>query len=87
MRCAVPRKFNDIFHLHSNSQNFNLLNCRTRQVKTEERVLLQFHYTEWPSHSCPFSNALLEFRRRVRSVVGTTLKSSRPMLVHCNDGG
>ncbi|XP_070498935.1 receptor-type tyrosine-protein phosphatase U [Chironomus tepperi] len=56
-------------------------------VKVEERILLQFHYTAWSSHSCPFSNAILEFRRRVRKVVGNTLKSDRPMLVHCNDGG
>lgn len=50
-------------------------------------MLLQFHYTEWASHTSPFSNAILEFRRRVRSVVGSTLNSDRPMLVHCNDGG
>lgn len=56
-------------------------------MKVEERILLQFHYTAWSSHSCPFSNAILEFRRRVRKVVGNTLKSDRPMLVHCNDGG
>lgn len=62
---------------------FNYFN----QVRTEERSILQFHYTEWHSHTCPFSNAILEFRRRVRSVVGSTLKSHRPMLVHCNDGG
>ena len=30
--------------------------------------MIQFHYTEWPCHSNPFSNALLEFRRRVRQV-------------------
>ncbi|KOC69840.1 Receptor-type tyrosine-protein phosphatase T, partial [Habropoda laboriosa] len=55
---------------------------------TEERTLLQFHYTEWHSHTCPFGNAVLEFRRRVRAVVGSTIKNeSGPMVVHCNDGG
>ncbi|XP_026473499.1 receptor-type tyrosine-protein phosphatase kappa isoform X1 [Ctenocephalides felis] len=57
---------------------------------TEERTLLQFHYTEWHSHSCPFGNAILEFRRRVRAVVGHRIVSSTdsgPMVVHCNDGG
>ncbi|KAK0094149.1 hypothetical protein PV326_011718 [Microctonus aethiopoides] len=54
----------------------------------EERTLLQFHYTEWHSHTCPFGNAVLEFRRRVRAVVGSTIKNeSGPMVVHCNDGG
>ncbi|XP_008486179.1 tyrosine-protein phosphatase 9-like, partial [Diaphorina citri] len=37
----------------------------------EHRKILQFHYTEWPCHTCPFSNAILEFRRRMRAVVGT----------------
>ncbi|KAK9891184.1 hypothetical protein WA026_013500 [Henosepilachna vigintioctopunctata] len=55
----------------------------------EERLILQFHFTEWHSHSCPFPNALLEFRRRVRAVVGHRIKSNEagPMVVHCNDGG
>ncbi|XP_037044078.1 receptor-type tyrosine-protein phosphatase kappa isoform X2 [Bradysia coprophila] len=56
----------------------------------EERHIIQFHYTEWHSHTCPFSNAVLEFRRRVRAVVGNIITSNSrvgPMLVHCNDGG
>jgi len=54
------------------------------QEITEERTLLQFHYTEWHSHTCPFGNAVLEFRRRVRAVVGSTIKNeSGPMIVHC----
>lgn len=57
-----------------------------QQVVTEERLILQFHYTEWHSHTCPFSNAVLEFRRRVRAVVGNIIKPNSmqgPMLVHC----
>ncbi|BES90224.1 phosphatase [Nesidiocoris tenuis] len=53
----------------------------------EERILLQFHYTEWACHTCPFPNAILEFRRRVRAVVGTRTKQGGPIVVHCNDGG
>uniref|UniRef100_A0A336K031 CSON011467 protein n=2 Tax=Culicoides sonorensis TaxID=179676 RepID=A0A336K031_CULSO len=49
-----------------------------------KRTIMQFHYTQWHSHSCPYSNAILEFRRRVRAVVG---KTTKPILVHCNDGG
>ncbi|KAB0795428.1 hypothetical protein PPYR_12267 [Photinus pyralis] len=56
---------------------------------TEERHLLQFHFTEWHSHNCPFPNSILEFRRRVRAVVGHRIKSNEagPMVIHCNDGG
>lgn len=54
----------------------------------EERRIFQFHYTEWASHTCPFSNSVLEFRRRIRAVVGSHQTSKHgPMVVHCNDGG
>uniref|UniRef100_A0A182JXJ8 Protein-tyrosine-phosphatase n=1 Tax=Anopheles christyi TaxID=43041 RepID=A0A182JXJ8_9DIPT len=74
------------FHIRT----FRLFKLNKDNVVSEERFLLQFHYTEWHSHTCPFSNAILEFRRRVRSVVGTIIKANSrigPMLVHCNDGG
>ncbi|KAJ8967654.1 hypothetical protein NQ317_011593 [Molorchus minor] len=64
------------FRLYKNDENGSLL---------EERTILQFHYTQWHSHSCPFTNALLEFRRRVRAVVGHVIRSNEagPMVVHC----
>lgn len=57
---------------------------RSQEV-LEERTLLQFHYTEWPSHTCPFSNSILEFRRRVRMVVAAQRNSEThgPCVVHC----
>lgn len=65
------------------SRNLCCINMFSQEI-TEERTLLQFHYTEWHSHTCPFGNAVLEFRRRVRAVVGSTIKNeSGPMVVHC----
>lgn len=62
-----------------------LTNCRCdmTQKYEETRTLLQFHYTEWPCHTCPFSNAILEFRRRMRAVVGSRLQHDSPIVVHC----
>lgn len=57
-----------------------------QNVVTELREIIQFHYTEWHSHTNPFSNAVLEFRRRVRAVVGNIIDKNSligPMLVHC----
>jgi len=66
------------------SDRYNSVMRKRFQEITEERTLLQFHYTEWHSHTCPFGNAVLEFRRRVRAVVGSTIKNeSGPMVVHC----
>ena len=46
--------------------------------------VIQFHYTEWPCHSNPFSNALLEFRRRVRQVMNMHPETQDgPVIVHC----
>ncbi|XP_062132139.1 receptor-type tyrosine-protein phosphatase kappa isoform X1 [Drosophila sulfurigaster albostrigata] len=77
------------FHIRT----FRLYKKGEQGEVTDERLILQFHYTEWYSHSCPFSNALLEFRRRVRLVVGNIIKDEDdvdmrgPILVHCSDGG
>ena len=57
--------------------------CRLRK-DGEERKVIQFHYTEWPCHSNPFSNALLEFRRRVRQVMNQHPETQDgPVIVHC----
>jgi len=66
--------------------NFMIRTIRLRK-DGEERKVIQFHYTEWPCHSNPFSNALLEFRRRVRQVMNQHPETlDGPVIVHCNDG-
>uniref|UniRef100_A0A1Y1L7H5 Receptor-type tyrosine-protein phosphatase kappa n=2 Tax=Photinus pyralis TaxID=7054 RepID=A0A1Y1L7H5_PHOPY len=73
---------------HFHIRTFRLFKKQENTI-TEERHLLQFHFTEWHSHNCPFPNSILEFRRRVRAVVGHRIKSNEagPMVIHCNDGG
>ncbi|KAG8178339.1 hypothetical protein JTE90_029293 [Oedothorax gibbosus] len=60
---------------------------RTVKIKKgeEEREIVQLHYTNWPSHTCPFPSALLEFRRRVQ-VYMMRYPSTGPVVVHCSDG-
>ncbi|XP_065569831.1 receptor-type tyrosine-protein phosphatase kappa-like isoform X2 [Artemia franciscana] len=56
----------------------------------EEREILQHHYTEWSCHSCPYSNAIMDFRRRVKASLKETSGNeynSGPLIVHCSDGG
>ncbi|KAF0311665.1 Receptor-type tyrosine-protein phosphatase kappa [Amphibalanus amphitrite] len=66
--------------------NFVIRSIRLRHG-TEERSILQFHYTEWPCHSCPFSNAILEFRRRMRICLSNRVPDlDGPIIVHCSDG-
>ncbi|XP_043189712.1 receptor-type tyrosine-protein phosphatase kappa-like isoform X1 [Amphibalanus amphitrite] len=66
--------------------NFVIRSIRLRHGN-EERSILQFHYTEWPCHSCPFSNAILEFRRRMRICLSNRVPDlDGPIIVHCSDG-
>jgi len=66
--------------------NFMIRTIRLRKNGVIRKVIL-FHYTEWPCHSNPFSNALLEFRRRVRNVMNHHPDAQDgPVIVHCNDG-
>ncbi|XP_023226148.1 receptor-type tyrosine-protein phosphatase kappa-like [Centruroides sculpturatus] len=51
----------------------------------EEREIHQLHFTNWPSHTCPFSTTLLEFRRIVRLYMNQHTAMG-PVVVHCNDG-
>ncbi len=67
--------------------NFMIRTIRLRKYDEERKVIL-FHYTEWPCHSNPFSNALLEFRRRVRNVMNHHSDAQDgPVIVHCKSVG
>ncbi|RWS26927.1 receptor-type tyrosine-protein phosphatase kappa-like protein [Leptotrombidium deliense] len=53
-----------------------------------ERIVFQFHYFQWPTHTCPFVNSLLHFRRRIRVYVNeiSAERTMGPIVVHCSDG-
>ena len=49
-----------------------------------ERIIYQLHYHNWSSHTCPFSNSLLQFRRRVRIYMNELMNEKiGPTIVHC----
>jgi protein tyrosine phosphatase len=52
-----------------------------------ERIIYQLHYHNWSSHTCPFPNSLLQFRRRVRIYMNELLidkiEKVGPTIVHC----
>lgn len=61
-----------------------------QQSNMRERIVYQFHYHNWASHTCPFVSSLLHFRRRVRICMDEMSKSGKvqvgPTIVHCSDG-
>ena len=52
----------------------------------EFRIVYQFHYEKWPTHSCPFATSILQFRRRVRIFIKELQKEEKdlgPIIAHC----
>lgn len=51
------------------------------------RIIYQLHYNSWSSHTCPFPNSILQFRRRVRIYQQEVNKDEGdrvgPTIVHC----
>lgn len=51
------------------------------------RIIYQLHYNSWSSHTCPFPNSILQFRRRVRIYQQEVIKDEGdrvgPTIVHC----
>ncbi|KAL3186491.1 hypothetical protein MRX96_027529 [Rhipicephalus microplus] len=64
--------------------NFVIRTLRLRKGE-EERDVFQLHFTSWASHTQPFTNALLDFRRRVRTFTDRW-SAIGPTIVHCSDG-
>lgn len=61
------------------------------EIEEEDvRVIYQLHYNNWSSHTCPFPNPILQFRRRVRIYMDEVIKDEGdrvgPTIVHCSDG-
>ena len=53
-----------------------------------ERIIYQLHYHNWSSHTCPFPNSILQFRRRVRIYMNEVINDQKvdeigPTIVHC----
>lgn len=50
------------------------------------RIVYQFHYEKWPTHSCPFATSILQFRRRVRIFMKELQQEEKdlgPIIAHC----
>lgn len=58
------------------------------EIEEEDvRVIYQLHYNSWSSHTCPFPNSMIQFRRRVRLYMDEVIKDEGdrvgPTIVHC----
>ncbi|CAG2118694.1 unnamed protein product, partial [Medioppia subpectinata] len=53
----------------------------------EYRIIYQLHYHNWSANSCPFSDSILRFRKRVKLYCEELRDiNTGPLIVHCSDG-
>ena len=65
------------------------MGLHTSAQDKEGRIVYQFQYYQWHIHACPFTNSLLQFRRRVRVYMEEMVPKEPepgPVIVHCSDG-
>ncbi|XP_077232336.1 uncharacterized protein LOC143868820 [Tasmannia lanceolata] len=69
-------------------RTIKLTKWKSTDNSANERIIYQFHYNGWASHTCPSISSLLHFRRRVHICMDEMSKSGKtgPTIVHCNDG-
>ncbi|XP_064605042.1 LOW QUALITY PROTEIN: tyrosine-protein phosphatase 99A-like [Liolophura sinensis] len=69
---------------HYTVRIFSLRNLRIKKKHSAERVVYQYHYTEWPDHGVPdFTLPVLKF---VRKSAQSNPEHSGPMVIHCSAG-
>lgn len=70
----------------SNETNENESKFKEWEQSGECRIVYQFHYENWPVHTCPYADSLLQFRRRVKvymDELNVRVHEVGPIVVHC----
>lgn len=58
--------------------------CLKNSKESEIRTIYQLHFLSWHMDSCPYSDSILKFHRRVQLYLKECKsKESGPLLVHC----
>ena len=78
----VSHMISHVIHVHAHKYNFTDCSFFPTHQKQEVRTIVQFHYTEWSSDSCPISGTFLN------DMIGEVLRVQRksgngPIAVHC----
>ncbi|KAL5015070.1 hypothetical protein ScPMuIL_009340 [Solemya velum] len=78
------KHLNTFSRAHYTVRMFSLKNLKMKKKHSSERIVYQYHYTEWPDHGVPdFTLPVLKF---VRKSAFANPPGAGPIVVHCSAG-
>ncbi|KAL3853318.1 hypothetical protein ACJMK2_016867 [Sinanodonta woodiana] len=81
---VTVKHINTIPRAHYTVRIFSLKSSKVRKKLQSERIVYQYHYTEWPDHGVPdFTLPVLKF---VKQSAKVNPPGAGPIVVHCSAG-
>ena len=78
------KHLNTFSRAHYTVRMFSLKDTKAKKQSSSERIVYQFHYTEWPDHGVPdFTLPVLKF---VQKSAFANPPGAGPIVVHCSAG-
>ncbi|XP_052779074.1 tyrosine-protein phosphatase 99A-like isoform X2 [Mya arenaria] len=80
----MVKHLNTISRAHYTVRLFSLKCCKNKKKQVSERIVYQYHYTEWPDHGVPeFTLPVLKFIQKSSS---DNPPGAGPIVIHCSAG-
>lgn len=81
---VTVKHINTFSRAHYTVRMFSLKNSKNRKKHVYERIVYQYHYTEWPDHGVPdFTLPVLKF---ILKSVSESPPGAGPIVIHCSAG-
>ncbi|XP_053378401.1 tyrosine-protein phosphatase 99A-like isoform X2 [Mercenaria mercenaria] len=81
---VTVKHINTFSRAHYTVRMFSLKSIKNKKKHVSERIVYQYHYTEWPDHGVPeFTLPVLKF---IQKSSGENPPGAGPIVIHCSAG-
>ncbi|KAL4226612.1 Protein tyrosine phosphatase [Mactra antiquata] len=81
---VMVKHINTFSRAHYTVRMFSLKSSKNKKKHVSERIVYQYHYTEWPDHGVPeFTLPVLKF---IQKSSGENPPGAGPIIIHCSAG-
>ncbi|XP_060555238.1 tyrosine-protein phosphatase 99A-like isoform X5 [Ruditapes philippinarum] len=81
---VTVKHINTFSRAHYTVRMFSLKSSKNKKKHVSERIVYQYHYTEWPDHGVPeFTLPVLKF---IQKSSGENPPGAGPIVIHCSAG-